>query len=246
MNDALRSLLGDLVTIPAGVLHRGTPLADLDALPAAERALGLPREWYLKECPRAEVPVPAYRIGRRQVSIAAWKEYDAGDAARWPDADPRLPAHDLAWAEADAYCTWLGERAGLPLRLPTETEWERAARGDDARTHPWGEGYDAARANLAEARIGGYLPVGSLPAGASPFGVLDLVGNGDEWTGTVFGPYPGAPAEVPEVDPAARDPHVTRGGSFRHSRDLGRCARRHALYGDEVGATFRIAGDLTQ
>jgi len=153
-----------------------------------------------------------------------------------------VPVSGVAWADAVAFCAWFGEAHGEPVRLPTETEWERAARGDDAREYPWGSGFDPARANLRDHGAGGPIPVGSLPTGASPFGVLDLAGNVDEWTSTTYAPYPGAPADVPVAETWASDVHVTRGGAWFHHRDLARCARRHGAYGaDLTGIGFRLA-----
>ncbi|KAB2811538.1 formylglycine-generating enzyme family protein [Pimelobacter simplex] len=238
------TLLDAMVRIPAGVVRMGTRIEDVDTVIAADRPLALPREWYLKECPRHEVFVEEFSLSRTQVSVGQWRSYAAATArsvTRWEGRHPAVPVHDVSWEEAEAFCAWLSELTARELRLPTEHEWERAAKGDDVRTYPWGDVFDRARCNLAEAGVGDYLPVGSLPDGASPFGVLDLAGNGDEWTSTIYRPYPGAPAGVPEVDPSSNDPHVTRGGSFRHQRDLARCSRRHALYGDEHGATFRVA-----
>jgi formylglycine-generating enzyme required for sulfatase activity len=144
--------------------------------------------------------------------------------------------------QAVAYCEWFIETQGSSVRLLTEIEWERAARGDDAREYPWGDRFDPARANTMEAGVGGTTPVGSYPAGASPFGLLDAAGNLDEWTLTPYAPYPGAPEGVPRAEPCAISPMVTRGGGFNHTRDAARCARRHGLYRPgPVG--FRLALD---
>lgn len=240
----IRALIDTMVFIPAGVVPMGTRIEDVDAVMASDRPLELPREWYLKECPRHEVHVDAFSLSRTQVTVGQWRTYAAAvgaAATRWQDRDSRLPVDAVSWSEAEDFCSWLSDWTSHDFRLPTESEWERAARGDEARTFPWGEEFDSNRCNLAEADVGDYLPVGSLPAGASPFGVLDMAGNGDEWTSTVYRPYPGAPEGVPEVDPYSNDPHVTRGGSFTHRRDLARCSRRHALYDDHHGATFRVA-----
>nr|WP_277924679.1 SUMF1/EgtB/PvdO family nonheme iron enzyme [Microbacterium ureisolvens] len=104
----------------------------------------------------------------------------------------------------------------------------------------------ATRLGPSVARIGGTTPVGSFPDGASPFGVLDMAGNVDEWTSTRYAPYPGAPADVPVLETWAFDPHITRGGAFRHDRDLARCARRHGAYEADlaaIGVGFRLAAD---
>lgn len=156
------------------------------------------------------------------------------------------PVSGVAWADAVAFTGWMSERLGVAVRLPSEDEWERAARGDDAREFPWGDEYRPGLANLVDAGLDTTTPVGSFPDGASPFGVLDMAGNVDEWTSTLYAPYPGAPAEVPAVEDWAFDPHITRGGAFRHDRDLARCARRHSAYEQDlaaIGVGFRLAAD---
>lgn len=234
----------DWVDIPAGTLRRGTPA---DAVPAvADRYAdtGVPVEWYLKEAPRAETHVPAFRIARTPVTVGQWALFAAATGRPAPQGEADHPVIGVAWEEAVAYCRWLGERIGLAVRLPTEDEWERAARGDDGREFPWGDEYRTGLANLVDLGLGTTTPVGSFPEGASPFGVLDMAGNADEWTSTLYAPYPGAPDDVPRTEDWAFDPHITRGGAFRHDRDLARCARRHGAYEKDltaIGVGFRLA-----
>lgn len=239
---AIRSATDALgwITVPSGVLQRGTPTSDIDRVVREHADLRLPRSYFAKEAPRGAITVPAYTIAIRPVTVALWSVFSVEIGRATPDASPDHPIDGVTWAEARGFCAWLTQRQGEPFDLPTEDEWERASRGDDVREYPWGDRFDPTCANLAEAGIGATSPVGSFPRGASPFGVLDLAGNVDEWTATEYAPYPGAPSEVPTKEHWAVDPHITRGGSWRQHRDLARCARRHGVYPGNVGAGFRL------
>jgi toxoflavin biosynthesis protein ToxD len=235
----------DWVEIPAGLLVQGTPIEDIDAIAAAHADIGVQRSWIAKEAPRRELRLPAFAIARTPVTVELWSRF-AEEMRLPPPQQPHGPNHPIdgvGWDEANHFCVWLADKYRWRVRLPTESEWERAARGGDAREYPWGDRYEPGRANLADLRIRKTTPVGSFPGGASPFGVLDLVGNVDEWTATPYAPYPGAPPDAPSVadaNAAATDPHVTRGGGFIHNRDLARCARRHGLFAPVRGVGFRL------
>lgn len=235
----------DWVEIPAGLLLQGTPTEDVAAIAAAHADIGVERSWIAKEAPRHEVTLPAFAIARTPVTVEQWSRFadEVGLPLPHQSHGQNHPIDGVRWDEANHFCTWLADKYRLRVRLPTESEWERAARGGDAREYPWGARYEPGRANLADLRIRKTTPVGSFPRGASPFGVLDLAGNVDEWTATSYEPYPGAPPDAPSVADAnsvATDPHVTRGGGFVHNRDLARCARRHGLFAPVRGVGFRL------
>ena len=112
----------------------------------------------------------------------------------WQDAafnNPSQPVVGICWYEAIAYANWLAAVTGQPYRLPTEPEWEWAARRG-GRQFPWGSGWDTTRLNSLEGddRVMRTTPVGAYPQGATPDGIYDLAGNVWEWTATRYANYP--------------------------------------------------------
>jgi formylglycine-generating enzyme required for sulfatase activity len=243
--------LVDWVAVPAGEVLMGTREEDVDAVLARHADLPVERSWFLKECPRHAVHVPDFAIARTPVTAGQLRlaagalglgepagihrrsaAMSWGARTRWIPPPAGVADHPAAVSHglAERFCRWMSEETGEAICLASEAQWERAARGGDVREYPWGDEFGPGRANIDRYSAGGTVPVGSFPAGASPFGVLDMAGNLDEWTSSTYAPYPGAPAAVPAVEDWSLDQHVTRGGGWDHGRDAARCARRHGLY----------------
>jgi len=218
------------------------------------------QRWYAGERPRGPAETDAYAITKTPISNAQYAAFVAATGHRAPDVDagtwtgyrlihPYERTRRHAWiggqpppgredhpvvlvshADATAYAVWLGDVTGRVWRLPTELEWEKAARGTDGRRFPWGDDFDPTRLNSHDLGPFTTTPVGAFPTGASPYGELDAAGQVFEWTST----------------PANSGRYIVKGGSWddkgcgvcraaaRHSRPA---ALKHILIG------FRLAAD---
>ena len=161
------------------------------------------------ETPEYRAYLSTYRMDRYEVTNARYEAFVKAEGRRipkhWktavsankPDQGltyaPEKADHPVVyvdWYDANAYCHWVGKR------LPTEREWEKAARGTDGRIYPWGNRYDVQKANspqywLVKQQKGDTMPVGSFENGVSPYGLYDMAGNVYEWTHSWYKPYPG-------------------------------------------------------
>jgi iron(II)-dependent oxidoreductase len=133
----------------------------------------------------------------------------------------------ISWFEAEAYANWLSERAGHLYRLPTEAEWEKAARGTDGFKYPWGEHFNKNLCNSLESGLGRTSPVGIYPKGKSPYGCFDMTGNVWEWCSDWYDDnyYANSPDRNPK-GPSSGAIRVIRGGSWRISAGNCRSATR--------------------
>jgi formylglycine-generating enzyme required for sulfatase activity/serine/threonine protein kinase len=256
----------DMVEVPAGAFAMGSPEGTGDA----------------DEHPRHAVALSAYCIDRTEVTVAAyarcatagacgtapltvnWPSYSVDDVkrfSRWCNRGdrPDHPINCIDWEMASTYCAWRGRR------LPTEAEWEYAARGGDGRAYPWGDaapgprrlnacgGECAAMASREGIALAGLhsaddgwattAPVGSYPEGASRFGALDMAGNVWEWTADWYGPYAAAPGADPAGAPAGTS-RVSRGGGWSSgAAETARAADRDWFDPNvrETGLGFRCA-----
>jgi formylglycine-generating enzyme len=207
------------------------------------------------ETPQHKIRLPEYRIARVPVTVAQFAAFVEATGyrtnaeevgwsyvwigAKWEQVDgaywarPKGPQSSverkqdhpvtcISWQDAVAFCQWAG------VRLPTEAEWEKAARGTDGRIWPWGGSKPTAqRCNFAE-QVGDTTPVGYYPDGASPYGVLDMAGNVLEWTSSKYLPYP-YDAQDGREDAEGDDYRTLRGGAWRHPVNWVRCAIRHGV-----------------
>ena len=230
----------EMVEIPVGPFLMGSrdedPLADAD------------------EKPQHTVELPTYWIGKTEVTNAQFRPFVEGDGYSnpdyWTDAgwewreaegitQPAFwyhagwngneqPVVGVSWYEAVAYAHWLSAQTGHDFRLPTEAEWEKAARGPEGLIWPWGNAWVAENCNCART-VGHTTPVGSYPDGASPYGVLDMAGNVYEWTATQWlkeYPYQ-IEDEWTEEYLGGDNWHTVRGGAWYTEQKLVRGASRN-------------------
>jgi formylglycine-generating enzyme required for sulfatase activity len=191
------------------------------------------------EKPLHQVTLPRYQMARVPVTNAQYTIFIRETGHRPPEAwagdrPPRgkdlHPVVNVSWSDAQDYTTWLSLATGKRVQLPSEAEWEKAARGSqDQREFPWGERFEAVRCNTRELEIVGTTPVGIFLEGASPYGVLDISGNVWEWTRSAYQPYPYDPNDGRE-DLMKDINRVLRGGSWYSYERYARCAYRYWSY----------------
>ena len=230
----------DMFLIPTGLFRMGSGTADAQA----------------NELPATPVTLTCFYMARFPITNAAYEKFDPTHRAKrgaW--ANDNHPVIHVSAAEAEAFCKWLSQREGRKYRLPTEAEWEYAARGGEVRIFPWGDRNIAGHlANLADSRTqfawrdttvdDGFAetsPVGTYPRGASPFGIEDMAGNVFEWTLDAFEPYKGRELTNPRVLKQTLK-RVYRGGSWKSRISSLRCCARNSnlpsYQSNDVG--FRI------
>lgn len=218
----------EMVLVPAGEFLMGSPEGHGDE----------------NERPEHTVYLDAYYIDKKEVTVAQYQRcVESGACSALLAVDPCTygsadkadhPINCVPWNEADAYCSWVDRR------MPTEAEWEKAARGKDGRIYPWGQSFDDSKVNHCDrdcaaewADVSVYdgfsetAPVGSYLAGASPYGALDMAGNVSEWVVDWLQSdyYARSPRKNP-LGPASGEYRVVRGGSWIDASDSVRVAFR--------------------
>lgn len=198
--------LDEWVKVPAGQFIMGEK---------GERRLVYMDAFKIAKYPLTEVQYAEFVQATGYEPPSHWK------GGTYPGNKANHPVVNVSWHDAVAYCEWLTGRlreegrlgTGEEIRLLTEEEWEKAARGTDGRGYSWGDEFDGSRSNTIESGIRHTTPVGVYPGGASPYGVMDMAGNVWEWTASKW-----------SEDSEAR---VLRGGSWSHDGSFARCALRY-------------------
>ncbi len=223
--------VGEMVQVPAGAFTMGSNNFDADEKPAHQ------------------VDLPAYQIDKYPVTNALFDAFvkatgfqtdseKRGESRSWrnyftPDK-ANHPVVKVTWFDSKAFCEWAGKR------LPTEAEWEKAARGTDGRNYPWGNDYDPSKFDGRASGIRGTTAVGSYSGGASPYGALDMAGDVWEWTADWYLPYPGNTIASQYYGEKFR---VTRGGGWFDEKNQVRTSNRNSAdpsaANDDLG--FRCA-----
>ena len=194
-----------MVLVPGGAFIRG----------AASRAPD--------EAPQAELDVPSFYIDKYEVTHAEFREVFPEHA--FPEGRENFPVSGVSWNQAVDFAKALGKR------LPTEQEWEKAARGPTGLEFPWGNEFSVSACNTKVSEVGGPVERGKYIEGLSPYGCVDMAGNVYEWTQDWYQAYPGNTDVTKDYGQIFR---VLRGGSYQSDRFDVRCAKRHF---DKISAT---------
>jgi formylglycine-generating enzyme required for sulfatase activity len=229
-----------ILSIPAGPFRMGSAWGDPEATD--------------DEKPQREPELEGYQIGRFPVTNAEYACFVLAGFHRPPDHWPNRwvpeglenhPVVNVSWEDAEAYCEWISQITGRQYRLPTEEEWEKAARGGlpETRRYPWGDEWRSETCNTIELARRTTCSVHEFEqVNASPFGAVDMAGNVLEWTDSFYECYPGSPHASPDYGRVYR---IVRGGSWQDSRSSARVSCRGRRKPDErhPDLGFRVALD---
>ncbi len=247
--------LPNMLPVPGGVFLMGTSDDDIQHLELKQSDWAY--DWaynnmFENERPQHTVNLGSFEIAQYPITNSEYYQFTTDTGYRLPRAWDGFtfseefgdhPVTGVSRVDAQQYILWLNKRTGSEYRLPTEEEWECAARGKDGRIYPWGNTFDPWRCNTSESAKRGTTPVGAYsPSGDSPCGAADMVGNVWEWTSSIFARYASDPEDTQDIPPA-KIRYVVRGGGWYYSRKLARCAARESMLQDYISRVigFRLA-----
>ncbi len=221
----------EMVLIKGGIFTMGSDIDEIEKIALQFHSESL--EWYMDETPAHIVQLEDFHIDKHETTVSQYRIYieaTGKPAPKFMDDEKfgkaNHPIVGVTWLEASDYCRWTSKR------LPTEQEWEKAARGTDRRMYPWGNEADPKRTNTrGKGDNQRYTStVDGFSEGKSPYGVLNMAGNVWEWTQDWYLPYPGN--ETPN-DMFGKTLKVIRGGSWKANMDLARSAVRGKAMPDQ-------------
>jgi formylglycine-generating enzyme required for sulfatase activity len=223
-----------MLWIPPGEFRMGS---NPDHVQQAAEWCGCDRRRFEDEQYLHKVQLDGYYIDQYEVTNRQFQAFvDASgyvtdaehksEASTWrteyTEGKDNYPVVRMSWNDARAYCKWAGKR------LPTEAEWEKAARGIDARLWPWGNDWDASRLNSLASGRKTTMPVGSFDGGASPYGAMDMAGNVWEWVNDWYAAaYYQTGNDQNPIGPEGGEDRVLRGGGYNNGLYEVRTAHRH-------------------
>ncbi|WP_149827674.1 formylglycine-generating enzyme family protein [Streptomyces tailanensis] len=230
----------DTVRVPAVAATIGLPASQVGPVTRAWSHVGVEEDWIAKETPPHTVDLAEFWLAVYPVTNSEYVRFlrETGHESRpttwhlgaYPWDRANHPVAGVQAEDADYYAAWLSSATGHPWRLPTEAEWEYAAKGPEGREFPWGDEFDADAANTRESGVHTTTPVGAFPTGRSPFGAHDMGGNVEEYVSDSYTPYPGGPFVDDHLVQTMGTYRVARGGSFCRFGDLARTRRRHGAF----------------
>lgn len=220
--------LNDYLLIPEGCFFRGTQFNSNRIKELSEKYLILP-EWILKEMPGRDLFIDEFRMCKNLVSFSDLNEYFSSLEMQVPENiklnmnsfGPNYPAFPISIELADEYTLWLRKNTLINFYLPSEEEWEKAAKGESGYEYPWGD-FEDGPVNIKT--TGPNIPDFSKKyINISPFGILNMGGNIEEITSSFNSSYEGLNIHIPKI----LKYRILKGGTCEHNLDLARCSRRH-------------------
>lgn len=209
------------------------------------------KSWFYKSFPPHEVKVDAFRVSKYLVTNKNFKFFldDTGSPSVEKLSQPLLSNHpvtNISIGQAREYSLWLSKRTGRTFRLPTEIEWEWIAIScENNFRYPWGNTFSKSLANTSESKLNHTTAVGLFPKGFSIQGVADLAGNVEEWTDSLYKPYPNGTLIKDRLYKFADGKYnILRGGCYSLNGDLCLSRRRHGYFPDYSITGFRIVESL--
>lgn len=233
------------VKIPSGDVHMGSSIEQVERAFAYWKEKLLPeylnkedefKEWLLKEVPKQSFNLREFEVSETLICNSLFKEFiKETEFNILPDSlkqgnfqGDEFPIWGVKEEDIISFCRWYSHKTGYNIQIPTEAEWERAARGETENEYPWGNDWNPEYCNTIESNIHCTTPVKNYSKGKSLFGLYDMAGNVEEWVDTPYTPYQGGIVIKDDLYKTLGESYkILKGGSHACGGDLARVARRH-------------------